>query len=178
MTLRAVEAGNPRPARRLAFVRAVARQRAAAPRMVGTTRKPCIAPRLGPNVLLAGVPRLKPKLHRPRPGGVLSRAGHSLRKPREWQITQPPRSRKAVEFWTSPYGPARTLRAVWTAHGQRGDTLPTACPHSRASRPQLHRFDNETLRSGEGAAADTISELDRHPRRFNNGSIRQKGGDF
>ena len=138
---------SPHAARRLAFVGAVTGQRATAMRMIGTTRKPCIAPRLGPNVLLAGVPRLKPKLHRPRPGGVLSRAGHSSKaqgteRLSAWRTTGKVDG-EAVDLWTSPCGPARALRTVWAGRGQRGDALPTACPHSRASRPQLHRFDNE-----------------------------------
>ena len=33
----------------------------------------------------------------------------------------------------------RVLRNVWISHGQRF-ALPTTYPHSRASRPQLHRF--------------------------------------
>ena len=47
-------------------------------------------------------------------------------------------------FVDESFGPARALRAVWTARGQRARrALPTACPHSRASRPQLHRTDNQ-----------------------------------
>ncbi len=46
-------------------------------------------------------------------------------------------------FVDESFGPAHALRAVWTARGQRARrALPTACPHSRASRPQLHRTDN------------------------------------
>ena len=39
--------------------------------MLRTPRQPCIQPRFGLNVLLAGEPRFVPKLHRPRPGGRL-----------------------------------------------------------------------------------------------------------
>ena len=36
--------------------------------------------------------------------------------------------------------PSGRVDSPWTT---RQGALPTACPHSRASRPQLHRFDNE-----------------------------------
>lgn len=60
-----------------------------------------------------------------------------------------PSVRRHRGFVDESYGPARALRAVWTARGQRGDALPTACPHSRASRPQLHRANNKFFQSAE-----------------------------
>ena len=62
VALRAVPASNLRPARTLARVGAVACQRTAPVRVVRAALKPCIAPRLGPNVCLAGKPRLVAKL--------------------------------------------------------------------------------------------------------------------
>ena len=58
--------------------------------MIEATLKPCIAPRFGPNVCLAGKPRLVAKLHRPWPGGVgfPARANSSL-VPRGAQTTAP-----------------------------------------------------------------------------------------
>ena len=62
VALGAVPASDLRPARGLARVGAVACQRAFAVRVIRAAIEPCIAPRLGPNVSLAGEPRLIPKL--------------------------------------------------------------------------------------------------------------------
>ena len=62
VALGAVPASDLRPARGLARVGAVACQRTSAVRVIRAALKPCIAPRLGPNVSLAGEPRLIPKL--------------------------------------------------------------------------------------------------------------------
>ena len=62
VALGAVPASDLRPARGLARVGAVACQRTFAVRVIRAALKPCIAPRLGPNVSLAGEPRLIPKL--------------------------------------------------------------------------------------------------------------------
>ena len=70
MALRTVPASDLRPARALARVGAVACQRTAPVRVVRAALNPCIAPRPGPNVCLAGKPRVVAKLHRPWPGGV------------------------------------------------------------------------------------------------------------
>ena len=69
MALRAIPASNLRTARGLPRVGAVACQRTSTVRVIRVALKPCIAPRLGPNVFLAGKPRLITKLHRPWPGG-------------------------------------------------------------------------------------------------------------
>ena len=79
VALRTVPASDACPARGLARVGAVACERTSPVRMIRTARKACIAPRLGPNVSLAGVPRWVSKLHRPWPGGGLpARANSSL----------------------------------------------------------------------------------------------------
>ena len=62
VALGAVPASDLRPARGLARVGAVACQRTFAVRVIRAAIEPCIAPRLGPNVSLAGEPRLVPKL--------------------------------------------------------------------------------------------------------------------
>ena len=69
VALPAVPAGDLRASRRPALIGAVARQRASAVGVVGAPVEPCRTPRFGANVLLAGEPRLEPKLHRSRPGG-------------------------------------------------------------------------------------------------------------
>ena len=74
-----VPASNLCPARGLARVGAVARERTAPVRVIRAALEPCSAPRLGLNVLLAGKPRLVAKLHRPWPGGgPPARANSSL----------------------------------------------------------------------------------------------------
>ena len=62
VALGAVPASDLRPARGLARVGAVVCQRTFAVRVIGAAIEPCIAPRLGPNVFLAGEPRLVPQL--------------------------------------------------------------------------------------------------------------------
>ena len=72
VTLRAVPARDQRAGRLPALVGAVAGKRATAGfGMIGAPVEPCITPRFGGNVLLAGEPRLVAKLHRSRPGGWL-----------------------------------------------------------------------------------------------------------
>ena len=70
VALGAVPASNPCPARCLARIGAVACQRTSPVGVIRTALEACSAPRLGSNVLLAGKPRLIPKLHRPWPGGA------------------------------------------------------------------------------------------------------------
>ena len=77
VALGAVPASDLRPARTLARVGAVAGQRTSPVRVVRTARKPCIAPRPGSNVSLAGEPRLVAKVHRPWPSGVAPARGPS-----------------------------------------------------------------------------------------------------
>ena len=76
VALRAVPASDLRPARGLARVGAVACQRTSPVRVVRAALEPCIAPRLGSNVSLAGEPRLVAKLQPAvaRRGGSPARA--------------------------------------------------------------------------------------------------------
>ena len=84
VALGAVPASDLRPARGLARVGAVACQRTSAVRVIRAALETCIAPRLGPNVSLAGVPCLIPKLHRPwLARGSSPRAGQLLSSPKE-----------------------------------------------------------------------------------------------
>ena len=55
-----------------------------------------------------------------------------------------PRPTRSCGFVDEPSGAARALRAVWTVRGQRG-ALTTACPHSRASRPQMPQDQQQQL---------------------------------
>ena len=84
---------------------AVAGERTSPVRMIRTALKACIAPRLGPNVSLAGVPRLVSKLHRPWPwgcgGGLPVRANSSF-VPRGAEITVAQLRGQAVRMWTRP----------------------------------------------------------------------------
>ena len=70
----AVPASDVRPARSLARVGAVACERASPVGVIRAAPEGCIAPRLGPDVLLAGQPRLVAKLHTGRgPAGGFPR---------------------------------------------------------------------------------------------------------
>jgi hypothetical protein len=62
-----VPACNPCSRRPLARIRPMAREPAAAPWMTRATLQRCSAPSLLGNVLLAGKPRIEPKLHQHRP---------------------------------------------------------------------------------------------------------------
>ena len=88
VALGTVPAGDARTGRGLACVGAVPRQRAVAARMMRTAHQGCITPALGRNVLLAGKPRPKTKLHpavarrshRPRgPTSPFSKTGSAYR---------------------------------------------------------------------------------------------------
>ena len=82
-----VPASDVRPARGLARIGAVACQRTVPVGVIRAALEPCIAPRLGPNVLLAGKPRLIAKLHRPWPGGVPPARANSSLVPRGVETT-------------------------------------------------------------------------------------------
>ena len=74
MALTAIPTRNLRAGRGLPPVGAVACHGTSAVRVIGAALKPCIAPRFGPNVFLAGKPRLITKLHTGRgPAGVCPR---------------------------------------------------------------------------------------------------------
>ena len=140
--LRTVPASNVCPARGLARVGAVAGERTSSLRVLRTALKPCIAPRLGPNVFLAGKPRLIAKLHRPWPGGVClpARANSTLVRrdaettaaagaiPSGGDVDAPP-----SQTGGRLCGPSAALRAVWTRHGQVRGTCPPLA-HTRRSR--------------------------------------------
>ena len=120
----AVPASDACPARGLARAGAVARQRTSPVRVIRTPRKACIAPRLGPNVSLAGVPRWVSKLHRPWPGGGLpARANSSLVQRGAEATTAAPTTPSADDVDAS-FGPSAVLRTVWTRHGQVQRTCP------------------------------------------------------
>jgi hypothetical protein len=51
---------------------------------------------------------------------------------------------KPVDLWTSPSGRLEPFETCGQSDGQRF-ALPTACPHSQASRPQLHRLNNNNF---------------------------------
>ena len=74
VTLRTIPASNPGTRRRQALIGPMPGQRTAAMRMVRARLKPCKTPRSGCTVLLAGLPRLIAKLHRPWPGGSVTTA--------------------------------------------------------------------------------------------------------
>ena len=100
-----------------------------------TARKPCIAPRAGSNVLLAGVPRRVSKLHRPWPGGGLPVRASSSLFPKSAEITTAPAAAPSGDGVDASYGPSAVLRCVWTNHGEAD-----ASPHSPLSRPHPRRF--------------------------------------
>ena len=103
VALGAVPASDLRPARGLARVGAVACQRTSAVRVIRAALKPCIAPRLGPNVSLAGEPRLIPKLQpaAARRGRSPARANSFLVQRAVETTTRLPRH-QAVTMWTRP----------------------------------------------------------------------------
>ena len=127
--LRRIPASDPHTPRRLALIRAVPCQRAAAARMVRAPLKPCIAPCPGGNVLLAGKPRLIEKLHGPWARRGMARAAPPSPVQTEPKTTDTVPGGEAVDAYCGPIG---VLRTVWTARGQAG-----ACPppdHTRRSR--------------------------------------------
>ena len=131
VALGAMPASDAHTLRRLALIRPVPCQRAAAVRMLRALLKNCLAPCLGGNVLLAGEPRLEAKLHRPWPDGGSLPAGLFLVQ-REAETTAAPPAPPSGEAVDASCGPVGVLRTVWTARGQAG-----ACPppdHTRRSR--------------------------------------------
>ena len=161
--LRAVPASDARPARGLARVGPVACQRTSPVRVIGAALQPCVAPRFGPNVLLAGKPRVVAKLHRPWPGGVgLPRgptplscegvpriragpchakrqgAGRVLRTGRDRASPEPcPNARPAIPNhpWARPSTPGAGRAPIATRHG----------PHDAAAAPALLRHPRKSV---------------------------------
>ena len=150
VALGAVPASDLRPARGLARVGAVACQRTFAVRVIRAAIEPCIAPRLGPNVSLAGEPRLVPKLQPAvaRRGRPPARANSFLVQRAVETTTRLPRH-QAVTMWTRPpvklgqtlrteHRPTDRVDKAWTSARH----LTTPSPHSALSRPRPHRLDN------------------------------------
>ena len=171
VTLGAVPASDACPARGLARVGAVACQRTSPVRVIRTPLKGCIAPRLGPNVSLAGVPRRVSKLHRPWPGGGLPvRANSSLAKgSRDYGGAAPEPSGDDMD---ASFGPGGVLRNVWTRHGKVQKHLPTPCPHSPPSRPPPHRFNSNDSSQRQPHRHRNLPGLFRHPRQSVDGIVR------
>ena len=134
VTLGAVPASDTGPARGLARVGAVARERTPALRVVRTARETCIAPRPGSNVLLAGVPRSVSKLHRPWPGGGLPARAFSSWFQRGAESTTATTAAPSGDDVDASFGPSAVLRTVWTRRGQVRGTCPPLA-HTRRSRP-------------------------------------------
>ncbi len=112
VTLRTIPASNPRTRRRLALIGPVTGQGAAAVRVERTRLKPCIEPSAGGNVLLAGLPRLIAKLHRPWPGGFLVRAGLSLSVPEDRLRLRPGNTRRTLP--TVAHHPGQSINpSMW-----------------------------------------------------------------
>ena len=121
----------------------VACQRTSPVGVIRAALKPCITPRLGPDVLLAGQPRLVAKLHRSWPGGVVSpaRANSSL-VPRDAETTALTPTTPAVRMWTRPSDRAASCGAC----GQGMDKccalahpLPTLAALAPTSSPLLQQ---------------------------------------
>ena len=173
VALRAVPTSDTRPARGLARVGAVAGQRTAPVQVIGAALKGCIAPRLGPNVCLAGKPRLVAKLHRPWPGGVCPPRGPT---PLSFQgasrLRLRPSRRQLPTMWTRPSDRAPPCGPC----GQAMEKLrfPTACPHSALSRPQPRRCRNNNF--SERHRLQPVPRLLRHPRKSDYGTVRQITG--
>ena len=106
VALRAVPASDACPARGLARVGAVACERTSPVRMIRTALEACIAPRLGPNVSLAGVPRWVSKLHRPWPGGGLPARANSSLVPRGAETTTAAPTTPSAEDVDASFGPS------------------------------------------------------------------------
>ena len=144
MALGVVPASDTCPARGLARVGAVTRERASAVRVIRTPRKPCIAPRLGSHVLLAGVPRRVSKLHRPWPGGGRPARANSSLLQGGADITTAPAAAPSGEDVDAPCGPSGVLRTVRTRSGQVRGTCPPRA-HTRRSRAHILTASTTTI---------------------------------
>ena len=108
------------------------------PPLIRAALKPCIAPRLGPNVFLAGEPRLYRSCNRPF---VASPRGPTPFRSRGVETTTRLPRHQAVTMWTRPADrdrPTDRVDKAWTS----APHLPTPSPHSALSRPHPHRFCN------------------------------------
>ena len=167
-----VPASDVRPARGLARIGAVACQRTVPVRVIRAAIEPCIAPRLGPNVLLAGKPRLIAKLHRPRPGGVPPARANSSLVPGGVETTttafatpsEPVLAGVRLDVDASPsqaegrlFGPSAVLRTVWTSPGEAGASPPLA--HTRRSRAHILTASATTIHeNGDGTDSNRFPD--------------------
>ena len=168
VTFGAVPASDACSARGLARVGPVACQRTSPVGVIRAALKPCIAPRLGNNVLLAGKPRLVAKLHRPWPGGGLpARANSSLFRgaPR---LRRRPSRRQAVTMWTRPSDRAPSYGACGQAMEKL--TLPHRLPTLGALAPTSSPLLQQ--RFMRKAPAPAVPALLRHPRKSVYGILR------
>ena len=109
---------------------AVAGERTSPVRMIRTALEACTAPRLSPNVSLAGVPRFIPKLHRPWPGGRLPVRANSSLVQRNAETTTRAPQRQAVTMWTRP---ADRVDKAWKRQRHRLRPVPALLRHPRKS---------------------------------------------
>ena len=157
MALWAIPAGHLRAGRGLARVGGVACQRTSPVRVIRAALKPCITPRLGRNVLLAGKPRFVAKLHRPWPGGVVSpaRANSSL-VPRDAEDYGAAPHDASGDDVDASFGPGGVLWSVWTRHGQ---VLRTCPPLVHTRRPRAHILTaSATTTHGKGDGSDRLPD--------------------
>ena len=175
VAFRAVPASDLRPARGLARVGAVAGQRTAPVQVIGAALKPCIAPRLGPNVLLAGKPRVVAKLHRPWPGGgALPARADSSFVPRGAETTAPTLATPAVTMWTRPsdrapsYGPCGQGLDKCCALAHPLPTLAALAP--TASTLQQQRFMKKTTAPAGSRNPPSSQEI-----RLRNNQVKSHG---
>ena len=163
VALGAIPASNLRAARGLARVGAVACQRTSAVRVIRAALKPCIAPRLGPNVFLAGEPRLVPKLQPAvaRRGCLPARANSfSFKGGRDYDTTAPTPSGDDVD---ASCGPSTVLRTVWTRPGQVLRTCPPL-PHTRRSRAHILTASATTIHDkGDGTGSSRLPDCSVFP---------------
>ena len=140
-------------------------QRTVPVRVIRAAIEPCIAPRLGPNVLLAGKPRLIAKLHRPRPGGVPPARANSSLVPGGVETTTTAFATPSDEdVDASPsqaegrlFGPSAVLRTVWTSPGEAGASPPLA--HTRRSRAHILTASATTIHeNGDGTDSNRFPD--------------------
>ena len=125
--------------------------------VIRTALEPCIAPRLGPNVLLAGKPRLIAKLHRPWPGGVPPARANSFVVRRGVEITTTALATPSGEDVDASFGPSAVLRTVWTSPGEAGASPPLA--HTRRSRAHILTASATTIHeNGDGTDSNRFPD--------------------
>ena len=156
--------------------RAVARERTAPLRVVRTARKPCIAPRPGSNVSLAGVPRRVSKLHRPWPGGGRPVRANSSLCHSDSETTSAGAATPALTVWTRPtdrapsYGPCgQAMEKLTLPH-----RLPTLAALAPTPSPLLQQrfIKKETPPQPDRARIAPSSQELRH----RNNPVKSPGG--